>query len=171
MSKFSGLAEAFEKNTESKTSEELTDKAPADDVTALRRSLAVISAIEKMQNAGVPVTKKAKMDYLLALRFVDQASRMSGTDLYGEYMERQQLAKRSGGGVRTESVAAPVSSPVPEPAKRNPRDNPEEFRKALESSRGVVEQVERMQAAGQAVPARLMETCVMCRKFLKKYSS
>lgn len=127
--------------------------APGDE-GALRRSLAVIGAVEKLKNQGTPVTKKAEMDYVLALRFVEKASKAAGIDLLTEYRGGQA----AGSGRRKNG-----------PVKRNPKDNPREFEKALNDSMKIVQQVEVLQKQGKPVPIKLMETYTLCKRFLEKY--
>lgn len=166
MSKFEKLAEAFEEN---KNGKDITDSAPAGDVDALKRSLAVISAIDKLQAQGVKLNKKAKLDYILALKFVERASMVAGRDYLEEYRQRQTLLR---------SLKVPALPPresrssgnSEHAVKRDPTLNPGEFKKALESSKQVIAQVEEMQRQGEPVPVKLMETYSLCKKFLAKYS-
>lgn len=147
MAKFDKLAEAFDRQKEGKAA------------GALRRSLAVIGAVEKLQNQGIEVTQKAKMDYLLALRFVEKASNAAGRDLIKEHRSKQQ----------TMGPPAPAKTKDSSTVKRNPKDHPAEFQKAITNARKIVEQVEALQQAGEPVPLNLMETYSLCKKFLDKY--
>ncbi|MCX6580155.1 MAG: hypothetical protein NT166_08225 [Candidatus Aminicenantes bacterium] len=124
------------------------------DEGALRRSLAVIGAVEKLKNQGAPITEKAEMDYVQALRFVERASKAAGRDLLVQYRGRPG----AGAGRRKNS-----------PVKRNPKDNPREFEKAFKDSTKIVQQVETLQKQGKPVPVKLMETYTLCKKFLEKY--
>ncbi len=139
------------------------EKATPRDVRALRRSLAVIGAVEKLKNQGTPVTKKAEMDYVLALRFVERASKVAGRDLLTEYRGRLEVVDRP--GRQADGVGRRKNSPV----KRNPKDNPREFEKALKDSIKIVQQVEAQQKQGKPVPIKLMETYTLCKRFLEKY--
>lgn len=47
----------------------------------LSRSIAIINAVEKLKNQGIPITKKAEMDYLLARKYVEKTSKAPGRDL------------------------------------------------------------------------------------------
>lgn len=166
MSKFEKLAEAFDEN---KKKNDLAGSAPPDDVDALKRSLAVISAIDKLQAQGVTLNKKAKLDYILALKFVEHASKMSGKDYLEEYQQRQALLRRP--DVPPPSPAKPkIPDSGGQNPKRDPTHNPEEFKEALESSKKVIAQVEQMQRDGKPISVKLMETYSLCKKFLAKYS-
>jgi hypothetical protein len=120
----------------------------------------VIGAVEKLQNQGIEVTRKAKMDYLLALRFVEKASKAAGRDLLKEHRNKQQMM----------GPAAPGNAKDSGTIKRNPKDHPTEFQKAVTHARKIVEHVDAMQQAGEPVPLKLMETYSLCKKFLDKYT-
>ncbi len=176
MAPFDKLAEAFEENKDN------AGTAGPNDPDALKKSLAIINAVDKLKKQGVKLVAKANLDYLLALRFVETASKRAGRDLLAEYLERQEMLAGSPGPAPEvpprsspplpPSPSSPSSSPAPgaPEARRSPRDNPEAFQKALESSRQVVAQVEEMNRQGKAVPIKLMETYSLCQKFLRKYS-
>lgn len=150
MSKFGKLSEAFDQ------SKGLTGSAKLNDLGALRHSIAVINAIEKLKNQGVQITKKAKMDYLLALRFVEMSSRAAGRDLLEEYRQK--------GNVR------PMDTSPGKPVKRTPAENPTEFEKAFKDSMKIVKEVEELQRQGKPVPESLMQTYTLCKKFLERYT-
>jgi hypothetical protein len=154
MAKFDKLSDAFEQGKEGK------DTAKVNDVGALRRSLAVISAVDKLKNQGIKITQKAKLDYVLALRFVERAGKAAGRDLLEEY--RQQGSTSLAGG-----TAADGST---ETAERNPKDHPAEFEKAFQKAMKVVSEVEALQKQGKPVPDEVMETYTLCKKFLEKYT-
>jgi len=130
---------------------------------ALRRSLAVIGAVEKLKNQGAPISEKAEMDYVLALRFVEKASKAAGRDLLAEYRGCREMVDRPG------RQAAGAGRRKNGPIKRNPKDNPREFEKAREDSMKIVQQVETLQKQGKPVPIKLMETYTLCKRFLEKY--
>jgi hypothetical protein len=134
-----------------------TDASGGGDEGALRRSLAVIGAVQKLKNQGAPITEKAEMDYAQALRVVERASKAAGRDLLAEYAE--SWGPRAAGAGRRKN----------NPVKRNPKDNPREFEKAFKDSMKIVRQVETLQKQGKPVPVNLMETYTLCKRFLEKY--
>lgn len=148
MSKFGKLSEAFDKNNG------VTGSAKLNDIGALRHSLAVISAIDGLKNQGIEITKKAKMDYLLALQFVEKASKAAGRDLLEEYLEKGRASAAPTGG----------------PGKRSPADNPAEFERAFKEAMTVTRDVEALQREGKPVSEKQMNTYALCKKFLEKYT-
>ncbi len=148
MSKFGKLSEAFEQN------KGMTGSAKLNDIGALRHSLAVICAIDKLKNQGIEITKKAKMDYLLALQFVEKASKTAGRDLLEEYLQKGE----------------PGAAPTGDPSKRNPAENPAEFERAFKEAMKVTKEVEDLQRQGKPVPEKQMATYTLCKKFLEKYT-
>lgn len=151
MSKFGKLSEAFEQNNS------MTGSAKLNDIGALRHSLAVINAIDKLKNQGIEITKKAKMDYLLALQFVERASKAAGRDLLEEYRQKGQTGDAAAGHAGGS-------------AKRSPMENPAEFEKAFKEAMRVTKEVEEMQKQGKPVPEKQMKTYTLCKKFLEKYT-
>lgn len=152
MSKFGKLSEAFEQNKGG-----LTGSAKLNDIGALRHSLAVINAIDGLKNQGIQITKKAKMDYLLALQFVEKASKAAGRDLLEEYRQKGSSAVTPG-----KSTGGPV--------KRSPAENPAEFEKAFKEAVRITKEVEELRRQGKPVPEKQMETYTLSKKFLEKYT-
>ncbi|MGE5340749.1 MAG: hypothetical protein ACM3SY_04630 [Candidatus Omnitrophota bacterium] len=134
------LSAAFETNPGSTAGQKQTF---SDNATVIKKSLAIIKAIDKLKAQGIPVTKKAELDYLLALHFLEK----NGVD-----------------------VTPGDDEPEPE-IKRNPDDYPEEFETALTFSRQTVAEVETLLRQGQRVPAKKLEEYELCKKFLKKYTN
>ncbi len=175
MAKMNGLAKAFEEGA--------SDKARSDDRSALKRSMIIISAVEKLKRQGIKVTKKAQMDYMLAQRLVGRASQMEGRDLMAEYRELHGEAESMPSvGASVSAPSTPPSPPTPSPAnvppgsspsdsmKRNPKDHPREFQEALNFSRRVIAEVETMQKQGVQIPPKKMDEYLLGKKFLEKYN-
>jgi hypothetical protein len=155
MSKFGKLSEAFDQNKGT------TGLAKLNDVGALRHSIAVINAVEKLKNQGIKITKKAKMDYLLALRFIEMSSKAVGRDLLEEYRQKVNSGTADMGSADTQPG---------KPVKRSPTRNPAEFEKAFRDSMKIVKEVEELQRKGNPVPEKLMETYNLCKRFLEIYT-
>lgn len=153
MSGFRKLSEAFDRAGEDKKNGD-TDTASVKDVGALRRSLVVINTVDKLQQQGIQITKKAKLDYLLALRFVERAGQAAGRDLLEEYRRKGCVS----------ATAEPAAD-----GKRNPEDHPADFEKAFQQSYKVVKEVEEMQRTGKPVSDALLQSYRLCKKFLDQY--
>ncbi len=184
MAKFDKLAKAFEEGKKRKS-------ARPDDMTAIRYSMAVINAVEKLKRQGIKITKKAELDYLLARQHVERISKMEGRDLMQEYREilgeaahpPQQVltvtpdraagktkTKKTPEKKETKEVAAAKKPKKSNTVKRNPTEHPQEFQKALHLSRQVVAEVEQLQKDGQPIPVAKMEEYTLCKRFLDKYT-
>ncbi len=132
------------------------------DVT--QQSLAIVKAIDKLKARGIPITKKAEMDYLLARQVLDKAH--IAPPAPGPAVSKTKTAGFTGEESSAESRMSALKSPL----KRNPKDNPEEFEMAMEISRTTVIEVEELIKLGKPVPIKKMETYELCKQFLKKYS-
>ncbi|MCP4215907.1 MAG: hypothetical protein GY765_14735, partial [bacterium] len=145
--------------------EEGAQKAKKDDVSVTHRSLAIINAVEKLKRQGIQITKKAEMDYLIAQRHVAKESHFAGRDLLEEYRQNRG---------RPPQTAAPAAAPPvhgDKEQKRNPKDHPRDFQKALSLAGKLVADVENMLRAGKQVPKNKMEEYLLCKKFLEKYTN
>ncbi len=138
MAAFDKLTKAFEQGKDQGTSS--PPKTTGLDV--VKQSLAIVHAIDKLKAQGIEVTKKAELDYLLALRVLERAD-----------IDPEQLPEAE-----------------PTPIKRTPKDNPKEFQIAMAYSQKIVGEVENMQKQGQPVPENKLADYSICKKFLKKYS-
>ena len=132
------------------------------DVT--QQSLAIVKAIDKLKAQGIPITKKAEMDYLLARQVLGKAHIIQPSP--GPAVSKPKAAGFTG---EESSVETPMSASK-SPLKRNPKDNPEEFEMAMEISRTTVIEVEELIKIGKPVPIKKMETYELCKKFLEKYT-
>ncbi len=152
MAGFGNLAEEFEKNSNNGPEERNESKAP----TTVQRSIAIVRTVDKMKAQGIKVTKKAELDYILALRVLER----SGVDL---------PLPEPGEPVRSnEQVAAPLIKPD---IKRNPKTHPVEFQQALTYSRQVVAEVQGLWKQGKAATEKQLAEYELCQKFLKKWAS
>lgn len=154
MAPFNKIGEAFDKAKDQK------NDSKSGGLDAVKQSLAIVKAIDKMKQQGITVTKKAEFDYLLALRVLERA----GVD----YDPRENPAAPP----PTEARAEPQSQPPAEekPMKRTPQDNPREFQKAMELSRKTIAEVEQMMQTGAPIPVEKMEEYELCKKFLVKFA-
>jgi len=189
MAKLDGLAKAFDEGAEK--------AAASDNTSMLKRSMIIISTVEKLQRQGIKITKKAKMDFMLACRQVARASALAGKDLMEEYREiheqaedptmkkvlqtpgetireTDRLAEKTENEARQEAQTKvnkkSMEQPAPKSTKRTPQEHPEEFRKALEYSRKLVAHVNALQDNNERIPIKQMEEYQMCKKFLAKYT-
>ncbi len=162
MAAFDKLSSAFDQDKQDKPA----SKSKTGGLDVVRQSRAIGKAIDKRKARGVAITKKAELDYLLALRVLERAD-----------ISPQQLESLKAAEGQTQ-VREPVQQPKQEPkqeksretVKRNPEDHPEKFRAAFEISKKTAAEVEAMLAAGQTVPDAKMEEYDLCKKFLEKYS-
>jgi hypothetical protein len=140
---FNKLAEAFDQGGEQSKN---SGGEPGDTISMIVKSRAIVKAVDKLKAQGIKVTKKAELDYLLALRFLER----NNVDL--------------------ESPIPHASVPQKEKVtKRNPTDHPEEFETARQVSQQIVENVEDMMKQGKPVPDKKLEQYELCKRFLKKY--
>ncbi len=174
MAKFNDLAKAFDK---------AGDKAKLDNKTALKRSIIVVNAIEKLKRQGIKVTKKAELDYILAKRHVEKASLLAQKDLMLEYRDLHGEAERTGPIPEEEKPPVPNITPVqkepppkkpapkepPQTTRRTPEKNPAEFQKATQLCRKIVVEVDLLQQLGKAIPLGKMEEYSLAKKFLAKF--
>lgn len=109
----------------------------------VKQSLAIVHTIDKLKAQGVQITKKAELDYLLALRVLEKAN------------------------VNPEEM--PPAQELPD-IKRNPKDHPREFEVAMSYSQRLVFEVETKQRLKQHIPDKMLEDYEICKKFLKKYA-
>lgn len=157
MAKLDHFSKAFEQGKKGK---ERNATARVNDIGALRRSLAVINAVDKLNNQGIKITQKARLDYLLALRFVERASKAAGRNLLEEYRNKGSA------GLSGASTAGGSSGDI----ERNPTDHPADFEKAFQKAMKVVSEVEALKKKGKPVSEDVMETYDLCKKFLAKYT-
>lgn len=152
MAKLDKFLETFEEssNQDENSSNRSTKFQELD---TLQQSLAIVKTIDKLKEQGVPITKKAEIDYLLAKQVIDKAN------------------------VSSDSLSEPgdTLSPHPEfsktqPIKRNPKDNPAEFKAAMDFSKKTVSEVEMSLEQGDTVSPQKLEVYELCKKFLKKYN-
>jgi len=141
---FNKLAEAFEQGGESSKD---GNGEPKDTASMIVKSRAIVKAVDKLKAQGIKVTKKAELDYLLALRFLER----NNVDLESPIPHVSQNSQRQ------------------ETVKRNPKDHPEEFETARQVSEQIVESVEEMLRQGNPVPDKKLEQYELCKKFLKKF--
>jgi hypothetical protein len=130
-----------------------TTSSGFDRLDTIQKSLAIVRTIDKLKAQGVPITKKAELDYLLARQFLEKAQI--------DPANPQQTPS---------SQAPSPGSASDTPEKRNPRTHPEEFKKALEFSREIVAEVEALLQEGKTVSPRQREAYELGKKFLEKYS-
>lgn len=134
----------------SKTFEEGNNHATGskfDQADPLQKAVAIVRTVEKLKSQGIAVTKKAELDYLLALRTLEKAN-----------IDPQAIMPSS-----------PAATP-PQPIKRNPRDHPQEFQVAMEFSKKTVETVETLLEQGKHLTDAQLEEYQLCKRFLNKYS-
>jgi len=139
MSGFSKLSKAFDESTNNDESQE----SKTNGLDTINKSLAIVRAIDKLKSQGIAVTKKAELDYILALRTLERA----GVDLEEKH---------------------PIPSAT-SPIKRNPKDHPQEFRVAMEYSQKTVTEIEEKLKQGISVANNQLEEYKLCKKFLEKY--
>jgi hypothetical protein len=149
----------------SKTFEEGKNKDKAkdtrfDQLDVIQKSIAIVKTVDKLKTQGIPVTKKAEMDYLLALRVLEK----NNIDV----LEYSHKPTEKPNPTTTEHISS--SSASDSPVKRNPQDHPEEFKIALEFSRKTVAEVEALLKQEKPVPVEKMEAYELSKKFLKKYT-
>ncbi|MCP5046847.1 MAG: hypothetical protein GY940_06725 [bacterium] len=149
MSGFKGLGDSFEKGSAG------TDKKSPESkgLNTVRQSLSIVRAIDKLKAQGVKITKKADLDYLLALRVLERAN----VDPY-EVFENEEYQEKE--------EAANTGNDV----KRNPVDHPKEFQAAMEYSRKIVGEAEELLKQGQTLSDKKLTEYDLCRKFLEKYT-
>jgi hypothetical protein len=147
---FDKLSKAFDKQDQEKDS-----LAKQKGMDVVRQSLAIVRAIDKLKSQGIKITKKAQLDYILALRVLEKAD-----------ISEEQLAPLS---VQTASTATqPTQSQ--EVTKRTPQANPKEFKIAMNYSQKIVAEVEEMLRKGQSVAENKLEEYGLCKKFIEKYT-
>lgn len=147
MAGFGKIAEEFEKSSDSGSEKRSDSNAP----TTVQRSMAIVRTVDKMKAQGIQVTKKAELDYILALRVLERA----GIDLP---LPVAPQSNREG---------APAEIP---PVKRDPKTHPAEFREALDYSKRVVAEVQALWKQGKAAPDKKLAEYELCQKFLKQYT-
>lgn len=138
MSQFDRLSNAFDEKTQKETQ---AKKEPNDRAATIKYSKAIIRAIDKLKAAGVQVTKKAELDYLLACRF----------------LERNHI-----------ELDSPQEEEIIQ--ARTPQEFPDEFQTAMNWSLQVVAEVEDMMKNKQEVSSKKKEEYQICKQFLKKYA-
>jgi hypothetical protein len=157
MAAFNKLSDAFDKGKD-----RAKDSKTAG-LDAVKQSLAIVKAVDRMKLQGIKVTKKADFDYLLALRVLERA----GVDY-----EPDPAAAAAPLPPEPPKQEPPKQEP-PAPQKiikRNPNDHPKEFQKAMELSKNTIAQVEQMMQTGQPIPVEKMEEYELCKKFLAKFN-
>lgn len=156
MSPFNKIGEAFDKAKDQK------NDSKSSGLDAVKQSLAIVKAIDKMKQQGIKVTKKAEFDYLLALRVLERA----GVDY-----DPRENPPSSANVPLSQSEAQPQaeSPPEQEPVKRTPEQHPKEFKQAVELSRKTVAEVDQMMQTNQPIPIEKMEEYELCKKFLAKF--
>lgn len=155
MAGFGKLADEFEKSSSNGSEERTDSKAP----TTVQRSMAIVRTVDKMKAQGIKVTKKAELDYILALRVLERA----GVDL-----PLPDAPQSIQGAVQAE---VPVETPLARPdIKRDPKQHPAEFREAMEYSRRIVAEVQALWKQGKAAPEKKLAEYELCQKFLTKYT-
>jgi hypothetical protein len=156
VAKWDKLSKTFE---EGKNQDKAKD-TKFDQLDVIQKSIAIVKTVDKLKAQGISVTKKAEMDYLLALRVLEK----NNIDIL-EYPHKPAEKPN----VTTTEPVSP-SSPSEAPVKRNPQDHPEEFKIALEFSRKTVAEVEALLKQEKPVPVEKMESYELSKKFLKKYT-
>lgn len=169
MSPFNKIGEAFDKAKDQKDHKNDSKSAGLD---AVKQSLAIVKAIDKMKTQGIKLTKKAEFDYLLALRVLERA----GVD----YDPRNNPAPSTPSEPQPESKPESKPESMPgsksqsqapqESIKRTPQQHPQEFQKAMELSKKTIAEVEQMMQTNQPIPVEKMEEYELCKKFLAKFS-
>lgn len=114
---------------------------------SLQKAVAIVRTVDKLKKQGIKITKKAELDYLIALRTLEKAN-----------IDPEQIFK---------PTPAP---PPPEEIKRNPQDHPEEFKVAMEFSKKTVETTEALLKEGKHLTDQQIEEYQLAQKFLNKYS-
>jgi len=139
------LSKAFDEKKENDSPDETMPPAETDRGEMIKRSRAIVRVVERMKAQGIPVTKKAELDYLLAVRFLERAD----IEIPQPDFEEEDS---------------------PHEIKRNPKNNPEEFQVAMEFSKKTVADIEADIEQGKAVSNKQLEDYELCKRFLKKYS-
>ncbi len=195
---FKKLTSAFEQNEKKKKNPK--DKySPAQEkgLEAVKQSLSIVNTIDKLKAQGIAITKKAELDYLLAMRVLERAD--IDPELLYQYRVDNNKAKESDLTIGLQKLK-PGEAPPPilkkkttidpnsetgnEPLdtgtmdeapqtesqiKRTPEKNPDEFKKAMEFSKKCVAEVDEMLKQGTSVPIEKFEEYNLCKKFLAKY--
>jgi hypothetical protein len=152
------FSKAFEEESQS---QEKDKNNKFEQLDVVRKSLAIVKTVDKLKARGIPITKKAEIDYLLALRVLEK-NNIDNPGYVREPTEKQTAPT-------TEPGPPPASTPAA-PIKRNPKDHPEEFKIALEFSRKTVAEVEELLKQEKPVQVQKMEAYELSKKFLKKYT-
>jgi len=140
MGSFNKLSETFDRDKDDEETSSVR-KEPSDPESMIRQSKAIVNAIDKLKRQGIPVTKKAELDYLLALR----------------YLEKHRVFD-------SEDEEEPEEEII-----RNPKDHPKEFEVARAHSQKTVRDIESMMEKGIKVSDKKLEEYELCKKFLRKY--
>jgi len=149
---FDKLTKAFDRQG---NGDEPDSKAKGLDV--VKQSLAIVRAVDKLKKQGIKITQKAQLDYILALRVLEKA------DVDPALLTGHGAAPPPGGNTSNGSSDGSA-------VRRNPKDHPEEFRKAMTHSKRVVAEVEEMFKNARDVPDKKLEEYRLCKKFLDKYT-
>jgi len=182
---FNKLSEAFEQGRDTQQDRQEGDQKNGTNDDAVKRSLSIVNAVDKMKAAGIKITAKAEMDYMLALRILER----SDIDLNKLYVYRREQGlepdprlafMKNEPPPKKESLfnrlfpakedrLAVEDPPADTGLKRNPKDHPEEFKKAMAASKQVVAQVEAEVVSGKKVSHERMNEYDVCKQFLEKY--